>query len=328
MTIFSDIHFGENPWDSWGPQQDLKTKGLMRVLLNVEDPDYVVINGDLITGENTFRENSTALIDAIVQPLNEMKVAFSSTSGNHDTHVNVTREEEILRENSASPFSYTRLSPPGVGGSGGPGNYWVPVFEKETDATPALVLWFFDSRGGVYRDGTHMPDWVDPSVAEWIAVETRTMDVVWGSPESRSAVAFVHIPPHAIQDVQDKLNSTTNPGLNADKLGRGSTQASDDPASSGKDSAFWHALNGNVKNLRAVISGHDHGNEWCAREPTYDVIFCFNKHSGYGGYSGQGWGRGARSLLFRSAVPGDGIETYIILEDGTTRARVVLDEEY
>lgn len=25
----------------------------------------------------------------------------------------------------------------------------------------------------------------------------------------------------------------------------------------------------------------DHGDEWCAREPSKDVIFCFDKHSGY-----------------------------------------------
>ncbi|KAI0703362.1 hypothetical protein C8T65DRAFT_654966 [Cerioporus squamosus] len=24
----------------------------------------------------------------------------------------------------------------------------------------------------------------------------------------------------------------------------------------------------------------DHGNEWCRRKPTKDVIFCFDKHSG------------------------------------------------
>ncbi|KAG2107599.1 hypothetical protein BD769DRAFT_1392961, partial [Suillus cothurnatus] len=40
-----------------------------------------------------------------------------------------------------------------------------------------------------------------------------------------------------------------------------------------KDQPFWDALNANIKNLHAVISGHDHGDEWCAREPTKDVIF-------------------------------------------------------
>lgn len=42
----------------------------------------------------------------------------------------------------------------------------------------------------------------------------------------------------------------------ADTIGQGSTQASLDPASLGKDDEFWHSLNTNVKNLRAVFSGH------------------------------------------------------------------------
>ncbi|KAF8421713.1 hypothetical protein L210DRAFT_3490928 [Boletus edulis BED1] len=154
------------------------------------------------------------------------------------------------------------------------------------------------------------------------------MNIVWGPPEQRSALAFVHIPLHAVQAVQRNLNSSINPGLNVDTLGQGSTQASLEHASLGKDNAFWHSLNTNVKNLRAVISGHDHGDEWCAREPTYDVIFCFNKHSGYGGYSRPGWGRGVRSIIFHSAAPLVGLETYIMMENGTSHARVILDEHY
>lgn len=84
-----------------------------------------------------------------------------------------------------APLSYTRPAPPGIGGQGGPGNYWVPVsfviffslahklsttpfkvyhnkhgallpffpnignssFIFCTDRVPALILWFFDSRG-------------------------------------------------------------------------------------------------------------------------------------------------------------------------------------
>ena len=78
------------------------------------------------------------------------------------------------------------------------------------------------------------------------------------------------------------LNSTTKistPSI-ADKLGSGSVQSSVNPANQGKDAPFWDAVKQNLKNLVAVISGHDHGNEWCAREPTKDVIFCFDKHSG------------------------------------------------
>ena len=87
----------------------------------------------------------------------------------------------------------------------------------------------------------------------------------------------------------------------ADELGSGSTQATTLSQDADKDDPFWNALNAQVKNLHGVISGHgtlfylensesqlttndyvaDHGNEWCKREPTKNVIFCFDKHSGF-----------------------------------------------
>ena len=46
---------------------------------------------------------------------------------NHDNEPNITHLEEIQREQSIAPLSYTRVAPPGIGGEGGPGTYWVPV---------------------------------------------------------------------------------------------------------------------------------------------------------------------------------------------------------
>lgn len=193
-----------------------------------------------------------------------------------------------------------------------------------------MILWFFDSRGGFSPgpDSTSVPDWVDESVATWIDTESAAMNAAWGPATSRGALAFVHIPPHAIQALQPSLNSTRDPGLNADVLGSGSTQATTESSSLGNDQPFWDSLNANVENLHAVISGHDHGNEWCTREPTKDVIFCFDKHSGYGGYSGDGWGHGVRNIVFSSPAPTGPLDTWIRLEDGETRARVTLDKSY
>ncbi|KAH8116220.1 Metallo-dependent phosphatase [Phellopilus nigrolimitatus] len=349
ITVFSDLHFGENPWDAWGPEQDVNSTRLMRTVLADEKPDYVVLNGDLITGESelnsplllallvseidlpdTFRENSTKLIDEIMVPINEAQVKFSSTYGNHDNEANITHLEEIKRELLVAPRSYTRVAPPGIGGEEGPGTYWVPVYTKESDSAPSLILWFFDSRGG-FSEGTGataVPDWVDSTVAGWIESESAAMNAAWGPAENRGALAFVHIPPHTIQALQPGLNSTQDPGLNADLLGSGSTQATTAASSAGNDDPFWDALNANVKNLHAVISGHDHGNEWCVREPTKDVIFCFDKHSGYGGYSSAGWGHGVRNVVFSSPDPTGALDTWIRLEDGETRAKVTLDSNY
>lgn len=41
ITVFSDLHFGENPWDDWGPEQDVNSTRLMRTVLSDEKPDYV-----------------------------------------------------------------------------------------------------------------------------------------------------------------------------------------------------------------------------------------------------------------------------------------------
>ncbi|KAI0766316.1 Metallo-dependent phosphatase [Irpex lacteus] len=330
LTVFSDLHYGENAWDTWGPEQDVHSSNLMKTVLADEKPDFVVLNGDLITGENTFKENSTVYIDEIVNNLNEAQIPFSSTYGNHDNNPNITHMAEFLREKQVSPrLSYTRILP--SGGIYGPGNYWVPVYARASDFAPALVLWAFDSRAGntAGQNSTAVPDWVDDSVASWIEQETKLMDSVWGPPnDKRAAVAFVHIPPHAIQQVWENLNNTLNPGLNADALGQGSTQATGQSSSLGNDQPFWDSLNANVKNLHAVISGHDHGDEWCAREPTKNVIFCFDKHSGYGGYSSPGWDHGVRNILFTSSSPHDGPLSWIRLENGTTRAHVTLDKNY
>lgn len=72
----------------------------------------------------------------------------------------------------------------------------------------------------------------------------------------------------------------------------------------------------------------DHGNEWCAREPTADVIFCFDKHSGYGGYGDHSWDFGVRNFVFNSPNPEAPLETWIRLESGIIRARVVLDSNF
>ena len=41
ITVLSDLHYGENAWDAWGPQQDVNSTKLMRLVLPDEKPDFV-----------------------------------------------------------------------------------------------------------------------------------------------------------------------------------------------------------------------------------------------------------------------------------------------
>lgn len=136
------------------------------------------------------------------------------------------------------------------------------MYETTSSQSPSLIMWFFDSRSGLFSDGsattpsTSVPDYVDPSVGPWITSELKLMNRVWGPDSNRQAIAFVHIPPHAIQIVFETLNNKTNPGLNDDELGEGSTQASATSTIAGKDGVWWNTLTSEVKNLRAIVSGH------------------------------------------------------------------------
>ena len=84
--------------DAWsfGPQQDIWSTYVMNQVFDAESPQLVVLNGDLITGENTFLENSTDYIDEIVAPLVQRKLSWASTYGNHDSAFNLSRDS-ILR---------------------------------------------------------------------------------------------------------------------------------------------------------------------------------------------------------------------------------------
>ena len=146
IAIFSDLHYGENE-STFGIPADKNSAALMRQVLLQEQPDFVVLNGDLITGENTFAFNSTGYVDQIVAPLVEGGYSWASTYGNHDSKYNLSREALYAEEKKYA----NALTQHGPAGTDGVTNYVLPVFPANTTGgsqTPVALLWFFDSRGG------------------------------------------------------------------------------------------------------------------------------------------------------------------------------------
>lgn len=143
---------------------------MINSILDVESPQLVVLNGDLITGENTFRENSSSYLDEIVRPLVQRGLTWASTYGNHDRDFNLS-SNKILEEEQRYPGSRTQMmvdSP-----NAGVTNYYLPVYSSDVriDA-PVLLLWFFDSRGGSHYQESDdkgydipYPSYVDESVS-------------------------------------------------------------------------------------------------------------------------------------------------------------------
>lgn len=161
------------------PQQDINSVEVIKKVLDKESPGLVVLNGDLITGDNGFLENSTIYIEQIVGPLVQRNLPWASAYGNHDHQYNLSTDA-LLAHEKQWPNAMTKkmVGSPDAGTS----NYYLPVFPNNCtsssaaaeECTPELILWFFDSRGGFQyqkKDSSGnrlgLPNWVDVSVVNW-----------------------------------------------------------------------------------------------------------------------------------------------------------------
>lgn len=329
----------------------------MNTILDVEAPDLAILNGDLITGENTYLHNSTDYLDIVVEPLVARDVPWASTYGNHDINFNLSTRALLEREQAYRTLSYTQsmVNTPGAGVS----NYYIPIFSSDVNSyTPEVILWFFDSQGGVAfqeldSDGNqiHIPGVVDPSVVDWFTATNKFLAKAYGA--TIPSLAFVHIPTFASAAAQltgSGINKRTAPGINDDSPAAAQGINSKGEYD-GSDIPFMKALL-DTDGLLAIFSGHDHGDDWYVaisirflladnyqRCYKWDselnmmsltgngLSLCFGRHSGYGGY-GQ-WTRGSRQIrLTRSALARREVETWIRLEDETVSGWVTLNRTY
>ncbi|KAJ4375638.1 hypothetical protein N0V86_007171 [Didymella sp. IMI 355093] len=355
ITVFSDLHLGEPPWTGVGkgPDADAKTIGVMSSVLNNEHSNMVVLNGDLTSCEFVAPENVTALIDQVTAPLVSRNMPFAATFGNHDmsktcsTRVMSEHMRDNIKGKDGKKLSFTTSSVSGPYERVGTSNYYIPIYSSSGGGNPRLsmMLWFFDSKGGrnfqkVDSNGNDVPvdNWVDDKVTSWF---TLTRDAV-NQQQGRviPSLAFVHIPPHATRAYQDsKPDAATRPGLNQELIGHQGDvcDVNNHCNYTGADTYFMKALV-ETKGLLGVFSGHDHGVDWCMKwsrdlpnnSPANGngLNLCFNRHSGYGGYSE--WARGGRQIVIdETKLGGDNVVgTWLRLEDGSVSGRVMLNSTY
>lgn len=352
LSVFEDLHTGENAWDSWGPQQDINTVKVINKILDNESPNLVVLNGDLITGDNAFLENATIYMDQIVGPLLERNLPWASAYGNHDHQYNLS-SDALLAHEQQWPNSKTRKMVEGSELEVGTSNYYLPVFSAgckvSYKCTPHLILWFFDSRGGArYQerdaDGKQigLKNWVDAKVVEWF--QQTNAELVNKYQKILPSFVFVHIPTYASHVFQQTgVDPNRQPGINDDiplaPQAQGWCPDSETNDGScdygGQDVPFMQAIS-TVPGIIGVFSGHDHGDTWCykwdSQLPNMTVAgngvnLCFGQHSGYGGYGN--WERGARQILISKSQLGEfEADTWIRLESGNVVGAVTLNDTY
>ena len=223
LAILADLHYGEEP-SGWGIDQDVKSTRVTRNVLGAElasrwGLQLAVIDGDLITGENTFRENASAYVDQVVAPVEEAGLPWASVYGNHDSKYNLSRLAVWGREQCHAGSLTRRMVLPDETDEAkvneiGITNYYLLVGASprlgraSTAGAPVMVLWFFDSRGGAsyqsdagLRDEDDIPNHVSPLVAAWFRTTRLKLQHEYGRLPS---LAFVHIPPRVFLRAQEQ----------------------------------------------------------------------------------------------------------------------------
>lgn len=326
----------------------------MRHVLSYENPDFVVLNGDLITGEAASKRNNTRYIDQLVQPLMERNLTWASTYGEHD-HAFFLRADSILRRERKLRGSRTRKMVKHK--FAGTSNYYLAVYaadcigSKPLDCQPELLLWFFDSRGGYYYNKVTrwgnpaaQPNWVHESVVKWFQ-ETNNK-LVKAANRTIPALAFVHIPVKMTTELQrdGRADVRKNPGINDDVpvSNQGRRWCDEETYDLGAlncvdgkfDAPFMDAL-ATTPGLMGLFYGHDHGNTWCHRVQSRfssnktaanGLNLCYGQHTGYGGYGS--WIRGGRQIVVNRVSKELELRTHIRLEDGRTVGNVHLNSTF
>jgi hypothetical protein len=156
----------------------------MNSVLDNENSNLVVLNGDLISCEFVNPDQYNRIIDQIVSPLVNRNLLFGVAFGNHDsseTCSTVSMSQHMwwdVKGTNSMKLSFTTQSVEGPVEEVGWSNYYIPVYSSSDSNKLAMLLWFFDSRGGrVFQPGKNLNIPIDGYVNQ------KVRELVCRSPE-------------------------------------------------------------------------------------------------------------------------------------------------
>ncbi|WP_136609049.1 metallophosphoesterase family protein [Paenibacillus dokdonensis] len=290
IVQFTDLH-----WKN-GEPEDLRTRALMEMTLDAEQPDMVVFTGDVIytghvsPGHSECDQPAQAFRDA-VSAAEERGIPWAVVFGNHDTENRITREE-LMQVVLNHKHTVAESGPKEITGEG---NYSVELMDA--GGKPAANLYFLDS--GNLSPLEHIPyyNWVRRDQIDWLVNESARLNPV-NQASKLPALAFFHIPVPEYQEVWDKETCYGNkyePVCSA-------------PVNSGLFTALLE-----MGDVVGTFCGHDHVNDYYG--DLHGIRLCYGRSSGYNTYGREGFKRGAR--VIRLTAGETGFATWLRLEDGS-----------
>jgi len=241
---------------------------LMRNVIQQEHPDLVVITGDIVVSGN-----AAGVWAKVIQPMEDAKVPFAVTFGNHDTETGMTKES-ILKLVQKSQFNLTTNVDAKVAGVG---NCSLPIYSTEGKSMP-WAIYLFDSHAypsDSKQFGSY--DWIKFSQIQWY----RNQSEAYARKEGKTvpALAFFHIP---LPEFEYVRNQKTTMGSTVE-------QVCSPMINSGLFSSFIEK-----GDVLGVFVGHDHNDDFVGS--LANICLGYGRKTGYASAYEEVLKRGARVI--------------------------------
>ncbi|SGZ51256.1 CIC11C00000005977 [Sungouiella intermedia] len=262
-----------------GCEADPRTLKFIETVLEIENPDFVVMTGDQVFGQ-AAPDPETALFKAVL-PFVKRKIPYAITLGNHDDESNLSREQ-MMQLASSLPYSVASVGPDAVDGYG---NYAVTVDGSKNRGVSA-AFYFLDSHSRSKQPKTNPGyDWFKESQIAWVGMEAESL-LAHKNKKELLSMAFFHIPiPEYRQTENRPMLGQLREGVTAPLF------------HSDMRSAFSQA------GIQVATVGHDHANDYCLLNPdTENSEFKHNMWLCYGGAVGEGGYGGYNEYIRRMRV--------------------------
>jgi len=298
---------------------DRRTLQLMEKVLDEEKPDFVVLNGDNITGGCDTPLEMRQAINNIAQPMEQRGIKWAITYGNHDedsTPKSGLDEKDML--DIYMSYKYN-LNNSGVKGITGTGNMNL-LIQSAHKKKPAFNLWLLDSGryapksiAGQDFNGYPTWDWLRFDQVNWYYETSKKLEKQYDY--KVPSLMFIHIPLWEYKFMWYGSADERTDGSHARAVekhqivGERNENESTGPINSGMFSAILDR--GDVK---GVFCGHDHINTYVGNY--YGVLLGYAGNTGFGTYGLPGEDRnrlrGARVFNLDENTEDVLVETHMV----------------
>ncbi|MDN5727842.1 MAG: metallophosphoesterase family protein [Propionibacteriales bacterium] len=285
---FKIIQFNDTQDDE---QTDRRTVELMERALDEEQPNFVVINGDVITGGCASGLQVKQAINNVVWPMESRRIPWAVTYGNHDEDSKPESgwdEARMLAFYQSYEYNLNADNTPGVTGTS---NSLITVGARR-GSRATFALWLIDSGryapdtiNGQNFDGYPDWDWIRADQVAWyrdnsVRLELRNRRKIPG-------LMFIHI---ALWEHRFMWWGSVDGRTSADAA-RGKArhgivgERNEDECPGPFNSGMFNAIleRGDV---RGVFVGHDHVNNYVG--DYYGVQLGYGPGTGFGAYGLEG----------------------------------------